>query len=77
MGFRRVRMCAFILLLAVAAAVARSAMAAGTDVALLKPPLVEDPRRAVIQNVRALAVIPHCHQTPPWHPSALSATRHP
>jgi hypothetical protein len=38
-------MCAFTLLLAVAAA------AAPTDVALLKPPLVEDPRRAIIQNV--------------------------
>jgi len=44
-------MCAFTLLLAAVAAVARSATAAGTAVALLKPPLVEDPRRAVIQKV--------------------------
>jgi len=41
----------FALLLAAAAAVARPASAAGTAVALLKPPLAEDPRQAVIQKV--------------------------
>lgn len=51
MGLRCVRMCAFTLLLSGAAAVARSATVAGPDVSLLKPPLLEDPRRAVIQKV--------------------------
>ena len=46
-----VRMFVFALLLAAAAAVARPATAAGTAVALLKPPLAEDPRQAVIQKV--------------------------
>jgi len=39
-------MCAFTLLLAIAAAVA------GTDVALLKPPLVEDPVESVYPGIR-------------------------
>jgi hypothetical protein len=42
---------AFTLLLATAAMDAQSATRAGTTDALLKPPLVEDPRQAVIQKV--------------------------
>jgi len=42
---------AFTLLLATAAMDAQSATRAGTADALLKPPLVEDPRQVVIQKV--------------------------
>jgi len=45
------RLIAFTLLLATAVTEAPPATGAGTTDALLKPPLVEDPRQAVIQKV--------------------------
>ena len=51
MNASRVRSIALTLLLAIAAVDVRSATAAGSTDALLKPPLVEDPRQAVIRQV--------------------------
>ena len=51
MSPNRFRLIAFTLLLAMAAMDAPPAMGAGTTDPLLKPPLVEDPRQAVIQKV--------------------------